>query len=106
MPSIFMGLSLAAEGAAIAFAAVLVTIGLFVLLVNTLQQRKPGLLPPALRTWLWLPKWMRSLEPMDRVVCAPASRALFSACPCCKKGRAPTGGQSETRDLEIAANRM
>ena len=59
-------------------------IGLFVVVVNTLQARKPSVLPQVLQSWDFLPECMRSLAPMDRVLCAPLSKMC---CACCGKKR-------------------
>ncbi|XP_064472029.1 sodium-dependent phosphate transport protein 2B-like isoform X1 [Ornithodoros turicata] len=37
-----------------------------VLLINVLQDKYPWVLPSVLRTWDFLPLWMRSLRPMDK----------------------------------------
>merc|ERR1719231_388694 len=49
---------------------------LFVVIVNTLQTRKPDVLPGLLKDWSFLPKPMRSLEPMDRILCEPLNRVI------------------------------
>ena len=36
--------------------------------------------PEKLKNWEFLPLWMRSLEPMDRILCAPMTKM------CCKAG--------------------
>ena len=43
---------------------------IFILSVNALRERKPEILPKRLKSWKWLPTWMRSLEPIDRVICS------------------------------------
>ena len=48
----------------------------FIIIVNVFQAKKPNFLPLILRSWNFLPKCLRSLEPYDRVM----SRVLF-----CKK---------------------
>ena len=58
---------------------IIVVVFLFVVVVNTFQTRKPDALPEILKTWEFLPLWMRSLGPMDRVICAPICGM------CCKK---------------------
>ncbi len=40
----------------------------FVLIVNKIQETKPKILPKFLRSWGYLPLWMRSLEPLDRLI--------------------------------------
>merc|ERR1711988_717069 len=71
LPLLFFAVSLAGAGA---FAVVFMLVALpflFVLIVNTLQTRKPDWLPQVLQTWEFLPAWMRTLEPMDRIICKP-----------------------------------
>ena len=36
-------------------------------------------LPPMLKSWYFLPEWMRSLRPLDRVI-----SAVLGKLPCCK----------------------
>ena len=40
----------------------------FIIVVNVLQNNKPSWLPKILQTWLFLPLFLRSLEPYNRVV--------------------------------------
>merc|ERR1711998_683796 len=56
---------------------------------NTLQARKPSVLPEVLKSWAFLPECMRSLGPIDRVLCAPMSKVC---CACCNK-ESPTNLQ-------------
>ncbi|XP_043772179.1 sodium-dependent phosphate transport protein 2C isoform X1 [Cervus elaphus] len=76
----FLLLPLAAFGLSLAGAAVLAAVGgplvvlvLLVALVTVLQRHRPAWLPRRLRSWAWLPPWLRSLEPWDRLVrcCCP-----------------------------------
>lgn len=46
---------------------VLAVVG-FVFILNLMQEKVPHFLPVSLRTWKWVPKGMRSLEPYDKVV--------------------------------------
>ena len=78
IPLIIMGLSIASMPLAVTVIVIAILIGLFVLIVNVLQARKPDILPEKLKNWEFLPLWMRSLEPMDRILCAPMSKL------CCK----------------------
>jgi sodium-dependent phosphate cotransporter len=57
----------------------------FVTVVNNMQAQCPEKLPEKLRSWDFLPFWMRSLEPLD---------ALFSKANCCKK-------PAEKKDVEL-----
>ena len=61
----------------------------FVLVVNVLQNKRPSALHPRLRCWDWLPECLRSLAPMDRVLCR-----MLRCCPCaCLKQSKPTPEQ-------------
>merc|ERR1711998_107079 len=82
IPLIFFALSLASTVASIVIAFLFFFTGLFVVIVNTLQTRKPDVLPGVLKSWDFLPECMRSLGPMDRVLCAPLSKVC---CFCCIK---------------------
>jgi sodium-dependent phosphate cotransporter len=69
VPAFIFLLSLGGTGVML---GVLVPIGvliLMVMLINVLQSKRPQLLPPFLRTWLWLPTWLRSLAPLDKLIC-------------------------------------
>ncbi|XP_053412701.1 sodium-dependent phosphate transport protein 2C isoform X3 [Nycticebus coucang] len=85
----FLLLPLAAFGLSLAGGTVLASVGgslvglvLLVVLVNILQRHWPTWLPHRLRSWAWLPLWLHSLEPWDRVV--------TRCCPCraCSSPRA------------------
>ena len=67
LPGSIFGLSLAGWKV---FAGIMVPIAVFVLvivIINIMQRKKPDWLPNKLRSWEWLPKTCRSLEPYDRV---------------------------------------
>merc|ERR1711988_1174469 len=85
LPLFFFAVSLAG-GAAFGVVFTLCALPvLFVIIVNTLQTRKPHLLPEKLKTWDFLPAWMRTLEPMDRLICKPAFEKLKPILCCGKK---------------------
>lgn len=77
----FLLLPLAAFGLSLAGGSVLAAVGgplgglvLLIILINVLQRRRPSWLPHCLRSWAWLPLWLHSLEPWDRLV--------TGCCPC------------------------
>ena len=93
-------LALSVAGGAAALAAVLVPAAVAlaaVAAVNALQERRPKWLPEWLRTWDFLPLWMRSLDPLDAAVGRVA---------CCGRGydEVPPdeqrGGEREGEDEE------
>ncbi|XP_012576607.1 PREDICTED: sodium-dependent phosphate transport protein 2C, partial [Condylura cristata] len=76
----FLLLPLAAFGLSLAGGVVLAAVGgplvgllLLVVAINFLQRHRPAWLPSPLRSWAWLPRWLHSLEPWDRLVtrCCP-----------------------------------
>lgn len=79
-PAAVFGLSMAGI---VVFMVVLIptfVILLLVVAVNVLQRKAPRVLPERLRSWLWLPEWMRSLDPLDRLISAVVGR-----CGCCQR---------------------
>lgn len=74
LPLAAFGLSVAGDMVLAAVGGPLIALVLVVVLVNFLQRRRPAWLPRPLRSWAWLPLWLRALEPWDRL----ASRC----CPC------------------------
>merc|ERR1712117_540918 len=68
LPLYTFGLSLIGPVAIyVAFLPLLVLLGA-VVLVNVLQDRRPKWLPEVLRDWDFLPEFMRSLDPIDRLI--------------------------------------
>ncbi|CAG0923236.1 unnamed protein product [Notodromas monacha] len=59
----------------------------FLLVVNKLQEIRPQSLPKFLQTWEFLPIWLRSLEPYDRV--AKKVIQFFSKCRRTKRNQTP-----------------
>merc|ERR1711998_787805 len=82
IPLIFMGLSFGGSAPVIIVATLVIVIAVSIALINTLQRRSPLWLPAKLRTWEFMPLWLRSLEPLDRVICLPLG-GLFRACCIC-----------------------
>lgn len=68
LPCLVFGLSLAGWQAMVGVGAPFVALTLFVLLVNLMQARSPAHLPKTLRSWDFLPQWMHSLKPLDKLI--------------------------------------
>ena len=66
IPLYIFGLSLAGPIALYIGVLPILSLAILVVILNVLQAKIPNHLPDALRTWEFLPLWMRSLEPMDR----------------------------------------
>ncbi|XP_041352274.1 sodium-dependent phosphate transport protein 2B-like isoform X2 [Gigantopelta aegis] len=82
LPAAVFGLSVAGLKV---LAGVLIPIGVVaavIIVIKVLQSKKPSVLPRKLRDWKFLPKFMRSLEPLDRVI-----QKLL--CGCCSRFKPP-----------------
>merc|ERR1711998_293292 len=99
IPAIFFALSIASTPACVVLALLLFFAGLFIVIVNTLQTRKPSVLPEVLKSWDFLPECMRSLGPMDRALCAPLSKVC---CFCCIKKVEPTELRTPPKADDVA----
>ncbi|XP_066053059.1 sodium-dependent phosphate transport protein 2A [Chamaea fasciata] len=68
LPSLIFGISMAGWQVLVGVGAPFLGLLFFVGLVNALQAHSPGRLPKWLQTWDFLPAWMHSLQPLDRVI--------------------------------------
>ncbi|ESO04943.1 hypothetical protein HELRODRAFT_99285 [Helobdella robusta] len=87
LPLFVFGLSLAGPQVFMGIGIPLLILLAFIIVVNVLQRKKPNWLPKFLRTWNFLPKPLRSLEPYDRI---------FSKCKCCDKLSSKSGQPQKT----------
>ena len=81
LPLSVFALSMAGKIPSICVAAILGTIVSFIILLNILQNKCSKSLPKKLRTWEFLPKPLRSLEPMDSVIMSVLT-SVKKCCPC------------------------
>lgn len=68
LPSLVLGLSLAGWQVMAGVGGPFLGITLFIAVVNMMQAHSPRHLPTKLQTWDFLPKWMHSLKPLDRLI--------------------------------------
>ncbi|XP_044515755.1 sodium-dependent phosphate transport protein 2A [Gracilinanus agilis] len=68
LPSLVFGVSMAGWRAMVGVGAPFGALLACVALVNLLQNRSPARLPKWLQTWDFLPYWMHSLKPLDRLI--------------------------------------
>lgn len=73
LPAVVFGLSMAGRIPFIVFGSIFVVVVAFIVVLNILQRKKSNWLPEMLRTWNFLPKFLRSLEPYDNIflACSP-----------------------------------
>uniref|UniRef100_G3QHM4 Solute carrier family 34 member 3 n=1 Tax=Gorilla gorilla gorilla TaxID=9595 RepID=G3QHM4_GORGO len=100
LPLAAFGLSLAGGMVLAAVGGPLVGLVLLIILVTVLQRRRPAWLPVRLRSWAWLPVWLHSLEPWDRLV--------TRCCPCnvCSPPKATTKEAHCYENPEILASQQ
>ncbi|XP_072846008.2 sodium-dependent phosphate transport protein 2A isoform X1 [Pogona vitticeps] len=89
LPSLVFGLSMAGWRVLVGIGAPFLSFLACVVLVKFMQLRSPSRLPQWLRNWDFLPHWMHSLRPIDRLIV----RVMW----CCANCR--LGGQDEDCDL-------
>ncbi|XP_078534498.1 sodium-dependent phosphate transport protein 2B-like [Lissotriton helveticus] len=108
IPFIIFGLSIAGWRVLVGVCVPIVLLIITAIVINVMQKKCPRVLPPFLKTWDFLPKWMRSLEPWDRRV---SQMTLFCGqhccccCKCCKKTEAEAPSKENLpRSLEVYEN--
>ncbi|XP_030621352.1 sodium-dependent phosphate transport protein 2A [Chanos chanos] len=68
LPSVVFGLSMAGWRTMAGVGAPFIGITIFIILVNLLQSHSPHYLPKQMQNWEFLPHWMHSLKPLDRII--------------------------------------
>nr|XP_054751955.1 sodium-dependent phosphate transport protein 2A-like [Lytechinus pictus] len=79
LPLSIFGLSLISVWCLLGVGIPIILITIFAIVVNTLQVKRPQALPEKLRNWDFLPLWMHSLSPLDRLI----SKFLSIGGRCC-----------------------
>ena len=110
VPGLFVALSIASEALTIVVALLIVVLVIFASAVNHFQDTKPDALPGCLRNWDFLPLYMRSLEPYDRLCCAVCNKSIakkIAAAEAKKEEEATQAKSSLSKgDLQIATERL
>ncbi|XP_060080609.1 sodium-dependent phosphate transport protein 2B-like [Ylistrum balloti] len=68
LPGLIFAISLAGPEYLMAFGIPALVLIVLITVINVLQSKLPKVLPSKLRTWNFLPEWLRSLAPYDRFV--------------------------------------
>lgn len=68
IPGAIFGLSLAGTYVFITIVVPMILFVIILVIINILQNKRPSVLPPKLRSWEWTPTWMRSLKPYDKIL--------------------------------------
>ncbi|KAL6483615.1 hypothetical protein MHYP_G00084870 [Metynnis hypsauchen] len=110
LPLLVLGLSIAGWQVLVGVGVPVLTVVVFVVVVNIMQSRCGRYLCPALRSWDFLPKPLHSLKPWDRIVTKVlgfCGARCCCCCKCCKKGEAYSekeGGMETKKELEMYDN--
>lgn len=91
LPSLVLGLSLAGWRVMAGVGAPFLGVTIFIAMINLMQTHSPHHLPTKLQTWDFLPQWMRSLKPLDRLITKATVCCSFS----CVEGQ----GEEEEEDM-------
>ncbi|XP_078117593.1 sodium-dependent phosphate transport protein 2A [Sander vitreus] len=91
LPSLVLGLSLAGWRVMAAVGAPFLGVTIFITLVNVMQARSPRHLPTKLQSWDFLPQWMHSLKPLDRLI--------TKATVCCSSASEEEQGEEEEEHI-------
>nr|XP_006207069.2 sodium-dependent phosphate transport protein 2B isoform X1 [Vicugna pacos] len=83
VPLLVFGLSLAGWPVLVGVGVPIIFVILLVLFIRLLQSRCPRALPRKLQNWDFLPLWMHSLKPWDRVISTLTSCCQQRCCCCC-----------------------
>lgn len=83
LPSLVLGLSLAGWRVMAGVGAPFLGVIIFIAMINLMQAHSPRHLPTRLQTWDFLPQWMRSLKPLDRLITKATVCCSFS----CEEGK-------------------
>ncbi|XP_053179539.1 sodium-dependent phosphate transport protein 2A [Scomber japonicus] len=83
LPSLVLGLSLAGWRVMAGVGAPFLGVIIFIAMINLMQAHSPRHLPTKLQTWDFLPQWMRSLKPLDRLITKATVCCSFS----CEEGK-------------------
>ncbi|KAL4238077.1 hypothetical protein ACF0H5_002789 [Mactra antiquata] len=82
LPGVVFGLSSASWVALVGVVVPVTIIMVLTCAISVLQKRRPSVLPTKLRTWDFLPIWLRSLEPYDNCIKRFLSQFKLK-CKCC-----------------------
>uniref|UniRef100_A0A3B4THY9 Sodium-dependent phosphate transport protein 2A n=1 Tax=Seriola dumerili TaxID=41447 RepID=A0A3B4THY9_SERDU len=96
LPSLVLGLSLAGWRVMAGVGAPFLGVTIFIAMVNILQARSPRHLPAKLQSWEFLPKWMHSLKPLDRLI--------TKATVCCSSASEEGKGEGEEENTSTQTN--
>ncbi|XP_069486320.1 sodium-dependent phosphate transport protein 2B-like [Ambystoma mexicanum] len=109
LPLIIFGLSIAGWQVLVGVCVPIVSLIIIAIVINLMQKKCPRALPPFLKTWGFLPRWMHSLEPWDRGMASMTSFCGQYCCCCCqwcKCCKCCTKSQASPKSLQVYDNHV
>ncbi|XP_061582247.1 sodium-dependent phosphate transport protein 2A [Cololabis saira] len=101
LPALVLALSLAGWRVMVGVGGPFMGVTIFVVIVNVMQARTPRHLPTKLQNWDFLPKWMRSLKPLDRLI---SKATICCSNPCLEtladEGEEPISTKTASVDIQ------
>lgn len=91
--------------------SILLTVFFVVVVINIIQEKRPTALPGKLRNWEFLPEWMHSLDPLDKLI-TKLLKIFKLCCPfkCCQQQKQPgisiVAQNQELQNYTTAENAM
>ncbi|XP_062898226.1 sodium-dependent phosphate transport protein 2B-like isoform X1 [Mobula hypostoma] len=109
LPLIVFGLSVAGWQVLTGVGVPVLVFIIIIVIINIMQRKCPRYLPKVLQTWDFLPIWMHSLTPWDRIVqhaMRCCSTRCCDKCGCCKKNDEESLDRIErqTKSFEVYEN--
>ncbi|XP_078409359.1 sodium-dependent phosphate transport protein 2B-like [Cetorhinus maximus] len=108
LPLIVFGLSVAGWQVLAGVGIPILIIIIIIIVINIMQAKCPRFLPKILQSWDFLPIWMHSLSPWDRImqrVTLCCSTRCFRKCKCCKTdNECGDRREEQTKSIEVYEN--
>ncbi|XP_069487954.1 sodium-dependent phosphate transport protein 2B-like [Ambystoma mexicanum] len=108
LPLAVFGLSVAGWQVLVGVGVPIVVVIVAAIVINVMQKKWPKVLPEFLKTWDFLPKWMHSLQPWDKIFSGMkifCGRYCCCCCKCCKrKEDEEMVKEKQTKTLEVYEN--
>ena len=100
IPLVVFALSMAGTVVMSVVVATFLVFALVIIVINALQRNHPLCLPECLRSWDFLPLWMHSLDPADRVITSLLAFCRRTCCCSCCHGE-PDDSRDEDQMKEL-----
>ncbi|XP_067893325.1 solute carrier family 34 member 2b [Heterodontus francisci] len=108
LPLTIFGLSIAGWQVLAGVGIPILIIIIIIIVINIMQGKCPRFLPKVLQNWDFLPIWMHSLKPWDRIVqrvTLCCSTRCFGKCKCCKTDeKCSDRREKQTKSLQVYEN--